>query len=135
MWYLLQLVPVLLVWLLPDSSIPPIAFAIGTCYTGWFTVMVYRVRNQHSRFKFEMFFFGLFALMALVALALGLLMPYIDHHIFYVVYTWAIGLAMFFVAFAIMVFPEMVSDIQRVADMAYTTSKLGGVDVHTKQVH
>jgi AraC-like DNA-binding protein len=133
-WQLLQIAPVLLVLVLPESSIPPIAFAIGTGYTVWFAVIVYRVRNQHNRFKFEMFFFGLFALMAVVALALGLLMPYIDHQIFYVIYSWAIGSAMFCVLVAIMVFPEMVSDIQRVADMAYAKSKLGGIDIHAKQI-
>jgi len=134
LWQWLQLASVLLVFILPENSIPPIAFAIGTLYTAWFAVIVYRVRNQHSRFKFEMFFFGLFALMAVVALGLGLLMPYIDHQIFYVIYTWAIGLAMFCVLVAVMVFPQMVSDIQQIADIAYSKSKLGGVDVQAKQV-
>ncbi len=118
---------------LPESMVPPIAFLIGTAYCFWFAHIVLKLRTQQSRFALERFFFGLFAVLAVVALILGLLIPYIDHNIFYLAYANSIGVAMLLVATAIVVFPDMLSDIQQIAEITYAKSKLGGIDVDSKK--
>jgi len=87
---LLHLIVPLLGLLLPVKTLPPIAFTFGTVYTFWFAWMVLQLRPHSSRFKFEMFFFGVFALMAMTALILGLSLPYLDHHVYYTVYANAV---------------------------------------------
>lgn len=127
--HLLHLAPVLLAPLVPLAIVPVVAFLIGTGYTFWFARVVYRFRDQHSRFKVEMFFFALFALIALMALLLGLSIPYIDHSIFYAAYAISIGIAMILVSAALIVFPELLADIVEIAEIGYANSTLGGLDV------
>jgi AraC-like DNA-binding protein len=81
----------------------------------------------------ERFFFGMFALFAIAALVLGLMIPYIDPTIFYIAYGSSIGIAMLLVTTAIIVFPEMLSDIQQIADLTYAKTKLNGIDVESKK--
>jgi AraC-like DNA-binding protein len=119
--------------LLPSNLVPSFAFLIGTAYTFWFTHLVFQLRNQHQRFKFEMFFFGLFAFIAVIALVLGFSIPYINPSLFYMTYGNASGIAMLLVVTAIVVFPEILSDIQQIAEIAYSKSKLGGIDVEAKR--
>lgn len=130
---LLHFVPPIVGLFLPSSIIPGFAFLIGTVYCFWFAVQVLKLRNQHARFNLERFFFGLFAIFALFALVLGLMIPYLDHSIFYIGYGISIGVAMLLVMIAIIVFPDMLSDIQRVADLAYSNTRLGDVDVAAKK--
>ncbi|MEM6581902.1 MAG: helix-turn-helix domain-containing protein [Pseudomonadota bacterium] len=131
LWHFL---PVIIGAVLPKVMVAPLAFLIGTAYSLWFALLVLKTRTQHSRFEFERFFFGLFAVLAVVGLALGLLIPYIDHRIYYLAYANSIGIAMFLVLMAIVVFPDMLSDIQQIAAMTYAKSKLAGVDVDSKKV-
>lgn len=129
-----HLVPALIGFFLPDNIVPPVAFLIGTAYCFWFARLVLELRSQQSRFAMERFFFGLFAILAVIALILGLLIPYIDHDIFYLAYANSIGIAMVLVVTAIIVFPEMLSDIQQIAEITYTKSKLGGIDIESKKM-
>ncbi len=131
---LCHLLPVLIGSFLAASMVPPFAFLIGTGYTFWFAHLVFQLRNQHQRFKFEMFFFGLFALIALIALGLGFSIPYINPTIFYMTYGNASGIAMLLVVTAIVIFPEMLSDIQQIAELAYAKSKLSGIDIEAKKI-
>ncbi|MGH1486905.1 MAG: helix-turn-helix domain-containing protein [Cellvibrionaceae bacterium] len=130
---LFHLLPVITGSLLPSNLVPPFAFLIGTGYTFWFTHLVYQLRNQHQRFKFEMFFFGLFAVIAVIALGLGFSIPYINPSIFYMTYGNASGIAMLLVVTAIIIFPEILNDIQQIAEIAYAKSKLAGIDVEEKK--
>ena len=122
-------VPLLVAYFIPLSIIPVIAFVIGTGYTFWFARIVYQLRSQRSRFKFEIFFGFLFALMALLALILGLSIPYIDHTIFYSAYAGSIGIALVLVTAAIIIFPELLDDITEITEVAYANSTLKGLDV------
>ena len=131
---LLHLAPPVMGLLLPSSVIPGIAFLIGTVYCFWFALLVIRLRHQHRRFKLELFFFGLFACFAIIALVLGLLIPYLDHSIFYITYGSSIGISMLLVMIAVIAFPAMLSDIQQIAAIAYSNSRLGGVDVDARKV-
>jgi len=128
----LHVVPIVLACVMPVSLLPPLAFMFGTAYTFWFTKVVLQLREQSERFKFELFFFGMFALMALVALVLGLALPSLDHHVFYTAYSNAISLALLLVLSALLVFPELLSDILVITELAYAKSKLIGVDNDAK---
>jgi len=130
---LLSLLPPLIGFFRPPNQVPPIAFLIGSAYCLWFVHLVLKLRTQKSRFNLERFFFGLFAVLAVVSLVLGLMLPYIESNIFYLAYGSSIGVAMLLVTTAIMVFPEMLSDIQQVVEIAYSKSKLKGVDIDDKK--
>ena len=108
------------------------AFAIGAGYALWFTRFVYGMRRQRNRFRFEMFFFALFAVMAVLVLVLGFSIPYMDPAIFYYSYSISIGLALMLVVAALVVFPEIRTDVSDRARLAYATSTLGGVNVDAK---
>lgn len=129
---LAHIVPPTLSFIIPITLLPPTAFVFGTGYTFWFASQVFKLRGQHGRFKFEMFFFGLFAAMALMALALGLLLPYLNHHIYYTLYSNSVSLAIFLITAALIFFPQLLGDILEITEMAYAKSKLGGIDVRTK---
>ncbi len=128
-WQVLHLLPLALGWIVPLAAVPPLAFLIGTGYTLWFARLIYGLKKQSTRFKFEMFFFGLFALFALAALLLGLSIPYIDNQVFYIVYANSIGIAIYLVVAALIIFPELLSDIADITEHAYANSKLTGIDV------
>ncbi|MEM8497390.1 MAG: helix-turn-helix domain-containing protein [Pseudomonadota bacterium] len=117
---------------LPLKLVPVMAFLVGTGYTCWFSVVVFRLREQRGRFKFEIFFFSAFALMAFVALVLGLALPFLEHSVFYYTYSIAISLAMLMVVSALLIFPELLSDLLLVTRSAYASSKLHGVNVDAK---
>lgn len=132
-WHdVLHLIPLIFSFLAPVELVPGVAFFIGTLYTLWFAKTIFRFRDQRGRFKFEMFFFGMFALMAVIALILGLLLPVIDAGIYYIAYANSISLAMLLVVAALLIFPELLSDILLIAELAYAKSKLGSVDVEQK---
>lgn len=122
-------VPLALFAVLPADVVAPIAFLIGTAYAFWFTRVVFGMRRQKRRFRFELFFFSLFAVLAVLVLVLGVAMPYIDPAIFYIGYANAIGWSLLLVTAALIVFPEILSDISEAAQAAYATSTLGDVDV------
>ena len=129
---LIHLVPLALSFFLPAKIVAPFAFAIGAGYALWFTRFVYGMRRQKNRFRFEMFFFGLFAVMAVMVLVLGFSIPWMDPAIFYYSYAISIGLALMLVTAALIVFPEIRTDVSDRAKLAYATSTLGGVDVEAK---
>jgi len=114
------------------QHIPGYAFLFGTAYTFWFARTLYKLKDQRSRYKFEFFFFGMFAVMALIALILGLSLPYLDASIFFLSYSNAISLAMILIVAALLIFPELLSDIMLITEMAYAKSKLHGVDTVKK---
>ena len=125
---LLHLLPLAAGLVLPVAWLAPIAFTVGTGYSLWFTRVIYRLRSDRARYRFEMFFFGLFALMAVLILLLGLLTPYIDDRFFYLGYANATGLALLLVIAGLIAFPELLTDLTDAARAAYTTSTLTGVD-------
>ena len=130
---LLHLVTPSIGMFLPLSILPIFAFIVGTGYTAWIAYAIYGVRDQRSRFKFEIFFFGLFALMAISALILGISIPYIGSQIFLMAYANAIGFAVVLIVTALIVFPKLTNDLIDIANIAYSNSKLIGVDIEAKK--
>lgn len=131
-WDTLHFLPVAIGAFFPLNIIPVLAFSLGTGYTFWFITAIFKLRSQHSRFKFELFFFGLFALMAFSALLLGLLLPIIDHSIFYFAYGNSISMALVLIVAALLIFPELLNDIVSITELAYAKSKLIGIDTEQK---
>jgi AraC-like DNA-binding protein len=128
-WQLLHVIPVALGFFLPVGVVVPIAFAIGAAYAVWFARVAYGMRRHIGRFQFEMFFFGLFAVLAVLILILFILVPYIDASTFYIAYANFTGAALLLIVAALIVFPEMLDDITDVASDAYANSTLNDVDV------
>lgn len=128
----LHLAPLLLALFLPLKAIPTIAFVCGSAYTLWFARSVYKLRDQRGRFKFEMFFFSLFALMAVVALFLGLLLPAMQTDIFYIAYSNSISASLVLIVAALLIFPELLSDISMLVELGYAQTKLGGISTEQK---
>lgn len=131
-FHFLHLVPVSIVAWLPESYVAPIAFGIGTGYSIWLAMLVYGMRRHVNRFRFEMFFFGLFAILALGVLGLVLLMPWVHPERFYTGYAASIGLAVALVTSALLIFPEIVRDVAASAQLAYANSTLKAVDISAK---
>ncbi len=131
---LIHFLPLLLGVFVASNIAAPFSFLIGTGYAFWFTHIVFGMRRQRSRFKIELFFFGLFALVALIVLILGLSIPYIDNKVFYITYANSTGIAMFLIASALIIFPELLSDITEAARMTYASSTLGGIDIEEKLI-
>ncbi len=129
----LNITPFVLSLLLPIKVLPVVAFLFGTAYTFWFTQAIYKLKHESRRFKFEMFFFGLFAIMALAALILGLSLPAMDPSIFYISYSNSIAVAILLIVTALLIFPELLSDILLIAELAYAKTKLQGVDITIKK--
>jgi AraC-like DNA-binding protein len=126
---LLHLAPLALAFVVPAERIVTVAFAIGAGYAIWFARIVYGMRRHVSRFRFEMFFFSLFAVLAVVVLIFGLLVPYIDSSVFYYVYANFTGVAFVLIVASLIIFPEIVSDITEAAKLSYASSTLNDVDV------
>ncbi|MEM7083420.1 MAG: helix-turn-helix domain-containing protein [Pseudomonadota bacterium] len=106
-----------------------IAFVVGAAYAIWLVTVVVRLRQHINRFKFEAFFFGLFALIAVAVLALVLAAPWIGPELFYTSYALAIGVSVALVTFVVIAFPHVLIDIDETARSAYAASTLGNVNV------
>lgn len=126
---ILHFVPFALSFFLAGNIVAPFAFVVGTGYAFWFSRFVFGMRAQRQRFRIEMFFFSLFALLALLVLILGLAIPYVDPAIFYLSYANFIGVALLLVVGALIVFPELLNDISDAAQLTYASSTLAGVDI------
>ena len=126
---LLHCIPPVASLFLPAGVIAPIAFLIGAGYSIWLARLVYGMREQSRRFRFEMFFFALFAILAVLVLGLGATLPYANPGAFYVAYANSIGIAFVLVVAALIIFPEIMGDIAEAAKATYANSTLGGIDV------
>jgi AraC-like DNA-binding protein len=129
---LVHAIPIILALVLPISALPAFAFMFGTAYTFWFTRVILQLRNKSGRFKFELFFFGMFAIMALGALMLGLALPRLDPHIFYVAYGNSISVSLLLIMAALLFFPDLLSDILLISELSYAKSTLKDVDTQSK---
>ena len=132
LWHVLHALPVLAVIVLPLEYVAPLAFTIGSGYTIWFARLVYGLRRHVARFRFEMFFFGLFAITAVSVVILVFLLPYLSTALFYTAYANAIGLTLVLIVAALIAFPELLGNISDAARLAYAATTLGSVNVEEK---
>jgi len=105
------------------------SFAIGCLYTLYIFVKIIRLRTQIPRFAFERFFFGLFFGMNVLALALGLAAPWLDNNFFFHGYSSSISIALVLITSALLIYPELLTDVLLASETIYAKTKLGNVDV------
>ena len=127
-YLLLNLLPLALIFLFPNEIALPLLFLIGTAYSLWFVVRIYGVRRERKSFRFEIFFFSTFSIMAIGVLIFGFAIPYIDNAFFYYFYGSSIGLAFVLVVAALIGFPELINEISESARIKYAASTLIRID-------
>ena len=128
-----HLLPLLFAMVLPNYWAVVIIFVAGCGYTLVIYRKVLKLRPQIPRFKFERFFLTLFFAMTLLALILGLILPVIDPLLFYHAYAACLSVAMVLVLSALLIFPELLSDVTLASAVVYSKSKLGRVSVTEKR--
>lgn len=127
-WHLVFFVPALIVaWINPSLAIP-LSFFFGTLFAVHLAVLVLRLRSQRRRFRVEMFALGVFALIALAILLLGLASPFYGMRAFTVGYASMIGLASMLAIHVLLHFPDIVSKTVEAVANSYAVSTLDRVD-------
>ncbi len=128
-WLFINGLP-LLINVIPAYQIAiPLTFVVGTFYTLWFAVLIYSLKAQRQRFHLEIFFFSFFAIVAVLVLLMGISILYIDPWYFYAFYSSSIALAFVLVVTALMVFPNLLSELAVVSSLSYANSTLKGIDI------
>lgn len=130
LWHLAVLIAVLT---LPLNFAALTAFFSGCVYTSYIFIKTLRLRTHIPRYRYEKFFFLMFFAMNLIALALGLSIQFLDNTLFYSLYAGAIGIALVLVTTALMVYPELLTDVLLASETVYASSKLDNIDVESKR--
>lgn len=100
LWLMINALP-LLINVIPAYQLAvPLTFTVGMFYTLWFAVLIYSLKAQRQRFHLEIFFFGFFAVVAVLVLLMGISVLYIDPWYFYVFYSLSIAVAFMLVVSA-----------------------------------
>lgn len=129
-WYMLvHLLPISLLFVVRLEISLPILFMFGAGYSLWFGNMIYGLREQRRQFRFEMFFFGVLSVIALLVLILGFSIPYIDNATFFYFYANAIGVAFAIIIAALIAIPSLIGDLAEAARVRYGASTLGDLDI------
>jgi AraC-like DNA-binding protein len=126
---LLHFLPWLLVFIAPREVAVPIAFFIGTGYSLWLTSIVYNLRAVRKRFGLVFVFFGFFSIIAVMVLIFGFAASYINPAYFYHFYTNGISISLVLVTGTLIVFPNVLSEIDVVVRLGYANSTLTNVDI------
>ena len=126
--YLAHLLPIPLVFFVEKNIATPLAFLIGACYCFWLLSVVYRLRSQQKRYRVELFFFGFFAALALVVLIFGFSISYIQTDYFYYFYANGIAVTYMLVTGALIVYPNLLAELNEVVNLGYTNSTLANID-------
>jgi len=132
-WDIVHLVPAMTSAWLPAQILVPLAFGVGAMYSLWFAQFVYGMRRDVRRYPYELFFFGFFAVFAVVTFALIVSIPFVDETVFHLVYANFTGLSMILVTGLLIVVPNVVDDLSASAQIAYAKSTLNNVDVDACQ--
>lgn len=128
-WHIVHYVPAVAGLALPNPVVLILAFALGAGYSLWFVQFVYGMRRNVRRYRFEMFFFGIFAMQALLVFVLAVSLPYIDPIVFHLIYANFTGVALLLINATLIVFPDVVDDLPTAARLAYSKSTLDNVDI------
>lgn len=120
---------ILIVLLVPMPWGALLSFMAGCGYTFYIFYRVMQMRTQIPRFRFERFFFALFFAMNIIALGLGLTAPWLNPGIFYHGYAGSISIAMMLITAALLIFPELLTDVLLASETVYAKSKLDNVNI------
>jgi len=130
-WLLLHLIPLLFNFIPKYEVAITLTFVVGMGYCFWLANLIYHLRDQRKRFKVEMFFFVFFSVLAVLVLVMGVAVPYVDHAYFYLLYSNGIAFSFMLVVTALIIFPDLLTDLAAVATLSYASSTLNGVDIDT----
>jgi AraC-like DNA-binding protein len=123
-----------LAFLAPREVTVPIAFMMGTGYSLWLTSIVYKLRAVRNRFGLVFVFFGFFSVIAVMVLIFGFTASYFNPSYFYHFYTNGIGVSLVLVTGTLIVFPNVLSEIDEVVRLGYTNTTLTNIDLeHCKE--
>jgi len=126
---LINVAPILLL-AIPNLAISlPILYTFGTAYSVWLGWLVYGLRDRRKQFRFEFLYFVVMAVLAVIVLALGFAIPYINVAWFYHFYNFGVGLGIAIMVVALVSNPNLIGDLTEVARAKYGASTLGGIDV------
>lgn len=126
---LIHLLPVPLLFVLPLNIALPILFLSGAGYSLWLGNLVFGLRGQRKQFRFELLYFSVMSVLAVIVLGLGFAIPYIDDAYFYDFYTYAVGLGLAIMLVALVGNPDLIGDLSEAARARYGASTLRDVDV------
>jgi AraC-like DNA-binding protein len=126
---LLHFLPVPALFLLPLKIALPILFTLGAGYSLWLGNLVYGLRDQRKQFRFELLYFAIMSVLAVIVLGLGFAIPYIDHDYFYYFYNNAVALGVAIMLVALVGNPNLIGDLSEAARVKYGASTLREVDV------
>jgi AraC-like DNA-binding protein len=126
---LIQLLPILLLFAARLEIALPILFLFGVGYSLWLAYVVYGLRKQRKQFRFELFYFSVMFVFAIIVLGLGFLLPRIDPDYFYYFYSNAIGLAFAIMIVALVANPDLIGDLLEAARVKYSASTLRDIDI------
>lgn len=126
---LLHVLPVPLLFLLPQKIALPILFTFGAGYSLWLGNLVYGLRDRRKQFRFEFLYFTVMSVLAVIVLGLGFAIPYIDPDHFYYFYNNAVALGVAIMLVALVGNPNLIGDLTEAARVKYGASTLREVDV------
>jgi AraC-like DNA-binding protein len=126
---LIHLLPLPLLFTLRLEIALPILFLFGAGYSLWLGRLVYGLRSQRKQFRFEILYFAVMSVLAVIVLGLGFSIPYVDDSYFYYFYNNAIGLGVAIMLVALVANPDLIGDLSEAARVKYGASTLRDVDV------
>lgn len=119
--------------LVPLAWAIPLALVFGTGFAVHLAALVYRLRAMRRRFRLELLVVLLFALMGIMAAAVGLAAPFALGWAEYArVYAALIACGLFLVVWLLLAVPDLVVKTQEAVALSYAQSTLGRVDVDAK---
>lgn len=121
-----------LAFLIPLKLGVLVSFIAGSAYTFYIFYKTLRLRTEIPRFRFEKFFFAMFFVINIMVLCLGIAVQLFEPGFYYHVYTACISLAMVAVSAALLVFPELLSDVLLASQVMYAKSKLDNINIDIK---
>lgn len=127
--HLLHFLPLPLAFIAPREFTVPVAFLIGTGYCFWLSSIIYKLRNVRKRFGLVFLFFGFFTIIAVLVLIIGFTASYVNPAYFYHFYTLGITASLVLVTGTLLVFPNVLSEIDEVVRLGYSNSTLNKVDI------
>ena len=125
---ILHFVPALIVLLIPQQLSLPIAFLIGSGYVIWVARMIYKLRDQRSRFKQEILAMAVLFFIALAVISLAFMEYFTASDTFYTLYSILIGGAFFIADLTLLRSPNITAEVEEAAHAAYTSSTLKSID-------
>ena len=126
---IIHLITLPLAFYLAREIAVPLAFMIGTGYCCWLFHLISRLRANSKRYAVELFFFGFFAVLALLVLILGFSSSYIDSAYFYYFYANGIALAFVLITASFIIYPNMIAELNEVVSLSYSKSTLKNIDI------